>query len=195
MAEVLVRYTELVQDDSGTSYQAQASGALGSDGLWEGWIEFVGGNGRAIRSPRETTQPNRDALLYWAEGLTAAYLEGALRRALHALVEPAERVSVAEASIFSGPASSKSARVSPLPARPVLDPWSTFAQGEGVLRQQLSALSRDHLVAVIDGYALPIEIDGSATDGALADEIVRTVQRLSTGQMEPGKSQHADQRR
>jgi hypothetical protein len=169
MAEVLVRFTERVQDDEGASYQAQASGAVGADGLWEGWIEFVGENGRPLRTPRETTQPNRDALLYWAEGLTATYLEGALRRALNALLEPAARASIAEASIFSGPA-----------VRPVLDPWSTFAQGEGVFRQQLSALSRDHLLAVIDGYALPIEIRASASDRELVEDIVQTVHVLST---------------
>jgi hypothetical protein len=188
MAEVLVRFTEVVQDDSGTSYRAQASGALGADGLWEGWIEFIGESGRALRSPRETTQPNRDAILYWAEGLTAAYLEGALRRAQRALLEPAARASIAEASIFSGPASTKPARVPPQPARPVLDPWSTFAQGEGVLRQQLSALSRDHLLAVIDGYALPIEVKASATDHELVENIVQTMHLLSTRRMEPDES-------
>jgi hypothetical protein len=179
MAEILVRFTELVQDDIGTSYQAQASGAVGSDGHWEGWIEFIGENGLALRSPRETKQPNRDALLYWAQGLTAAYLEGALHRALNALLEPAARVSIAEASIFSGPASTRPARVPPQPVRPVLDPFSTFAQGEGVLRQQLSALSRDHLVAVIDGYILPIEVKASATDRELVDDIVQAVHQLS----------------
>jgi hypothetical protein len=189
MAEVLVRYTELVRNDDGTSYQAQASGALGSDGLWTGWIEFIGESGRAIPSPRETTQPNRDALLYWAEGLTAAYLEGALRRALRALLEPAERVSIAEASIFSGPASTRPASAPPLPARPVLDPWSTFAQGEGVLRQQLSALSRDHLLAVIEGYALPIETKASASDRELVEDIVQTMHLLSTRRMEPDRTQ------
>jgi hypothetical protein len=179
MAEVLVRYTEPVQDGNGPLYQAQASGALGSDGLWEGWIEFIGANGRALRSPRETTQPNRDALVYWAEGLTATYLEGALRRALDALLEPAARVSTTEPSIFSTPASSKSARVAPQAVRPVLDPFSTFAQGESVLRQQLSALSRDHLLAVIDGYALPIEVNALATDHELVDDIVQAVHQLS----------------
>jgi hypothetical protein len=185
MAEALVRFTELVQDNNGVSYRAQASGAVGSDGLWEGWIEFVGKNAEALRSPRETTQPNRDALLYWAEGLTATYLEGALRRALHALVEPVARVSISEASIFSGPASTRPAGAPPQPARPVLDPFSTFAQGEGVLRQQLSALSRDHLLAVIEGYSLPIEGKALATDRELVDEIVQTVYQLSTRPMEP----------
>jgi hypothetical protein len=190
MAEVLVRYTELVRDDDGTSYQAQASGTPGSDGLWTGWIEFIGENGRAIPSPRETTQPNRDALLYWAEGLTAAYLEGALRRALRALLEPTERVSVAEASIFSGPAFARAASVPSVPARPVLDPWSTLAQGEGVLRQQLSALSRDHLLAVIEGYALPIEVKASSTDHELVEDIVQTMHLLSARLMESDESRH-----
>lgn len=179
MAEVLVRFTDLVKDDTGTSFQAQASGAVGSDGLWEGWIEFIGENGRALRSPRETTQPNRDALLYWAEGLSATYLEGALRRALDALLEPVARVSIPEASIFRGPASTRPATVVPQPIHPVLDPLSTFAQGEGVLRQQLSALSRDHLLAIINGYALPIEARASTTDRELVDEIVEAVHQLS----------------
>ena len=190
MAEVLVRFTELVQDDNGASYQAQASGVVGSDGRWDGWIEFIGENGRALRTPRETTQPNRDALLYWAQGLTAAYLEGALRRALDALLEPAARVSIAEASIFSGPASTRPVSVPPHPVWPVLDPFSTFAQGEGVLRQQLSALSRDHLRAVIDGYALPIEVTASVTDRELVDDIVQAVHLLSTLRMEPDETRH-----
>src|SRR5437868_2496779 len=137
MAEVLVRFTELVHDENGASYRAQASGAIESDGLWKGWIEFIGENGDALRSPRETTQPSRDALLYWAEGLTAAYLEGALRRARNALLEPAARVSISDASIFAGPAPAKLTRDPPHPNRAVLDPFSTIAQGEGVLRQQL----------------------------------------------------------
>ena len=36
----------------------------------------------AVRSGRETTQPNLTDLEYWAQGLTPVYLEGALRRAL-----------------------------------------------------------------------------------------------------------------
>jgi hypothetical protein len=178
MAEVLVRFTEPVQDDKGALYQAQASGAPGSDMLWEGWIEFTGENARALRTPRETTQPNRDALLYWAEGLSAAYLEGALHRALDALLVPAARVPIPEASIFSGPA-----------VRPVLDPWSTFAQGESVFRQQLAALSRDHLLAIIDGYALPVDVKASATDRELIDDIVGVMRLLSTRRMEPDESQ------
>src|SRR3954469_5029415 len=127
MAEVLVRFTTSAATVDGVPFTAQAWGSERADGLWEGWIEFAGSDGAHLRTPRETEQPNRDALLYWAEGLTTAYLEGALRRALDTPVRlgtPAAR------------------------ARPhaVLDPFATYLQGEGVLRQQLAALSRDHLI-------------------------------------------------
>ena len=82
MAEVLVKFDVPVTDPSGLRYFPQAMGRERSDGLWEGWIEFVGADeGRSIESGRETTQPNRADLTYWAEGLTVAYLQGALGRA------------------------------------------------------------------------------------------------------------------
>ncbi len=84
MPEVLAQFSEPVLSKDRTSYRAQACGALASDGLWEGWIEFVPvAGGTPVRSPRETTQPNRVDALYWATGLTATYLEGALERALY----------------------------------------------------------------------------------------------------------------
>jgi hypothetical protein len=42
----------------------------------------VGGRGIVRRSAVETTQPNREALAYWASGLEPVYLEGALERAI-----------------------------------------------------------------------------------------------------------------
>ena len=178
MAEVLVRFTESVQSPSGERYAAQACGGVAADGLWEGWIEFVGAAGTAVRSPRETEQPSRDALVYWAEGLTAAYLEGALVRALG--TRPSrERIDEAEASLFSSPARPS---VSPPPLRQhsVLDPFSTYAQGEGVLRRQLLALSRDHLTALIDAYRFDINPDTIVTKEELAERIIRAVQRSSS---------------
>ena len=180
MAEVLVRFTDRVRGDTGALYSAQACGGVASDGLWDGWIEFVGENDVAIRSPRETKQPNRDALVYWAEGLTAAYLEGALRRALDTLADRTVLLRDTEPSIFGEPADPGRAVPRSRGAHPVLDPFATYAQGEGILRQQLSALSRDHLQALIDAYALPVGPRGSTTDRELADEIVDAVRRLAT---------------
>jgi hypothetical protein len=68
-------------------YEARAYGAAIDDVLWEGWVEFVPiDGGPPVRSPRETTQPNRVDTEYWASGLTAVYLEGALIRALVAAI-------------------------------------------------------------------------------------------------------------
>ena len=80
MAEVLVKFTEPVRGSDGTLYSAQACGGIAEDGLWEGWIEFEGG-GNAVRTGRETEQPNMADLTYWAQGLSMVYLEGALARA------------------------------------------------------------------------------------------------------------------
>src|SRR5204862_7824163 len=102
MAEVFVRFAYPVVAKGGTVYRAQACGAPNADGRWEGWIEFLPvGNGPAVRSSRETTQPNRKDTAYWATGLTPVYLEGALERALHPLV----RSSIETPQpVFDGPA-------------------------------------------------------------------------------------------
>jgi hypothetical protein len=85
MPETLVRFDEPISDSRGERYFAQAIGRQrDEDGLWEGGLEFVpvGEAGERILSGRETTQPSRETLLYWAEGLTRVYLMGALERAL-----------------------------------------------------------------------------------------------------------------
>lgn len=83
MAEVLVKFTTSVKSEDGELYMPQACGGIAEDGLWNGWIEFTSERtGEVVRSTRETTQPNRNDLLYWAEGLTEVYLEGSLERAL-----------------------------------------------------------------------------------------------------------------
>jgi hypothetical protein len=83
MSEVLVKFDEPVIDPAGATYFAQAVGAKRPDGRWEGWLEFIGAdeNARSICTDRETTQPNRADLDYWAQGLSMVYLQGALARA------------------------------------------------------------------------------------------------------------------
>src|SRR2546421_657400 len=68
MAEVLAEFSNLIAGEDAV-YQARACGESMTEGGWEGWIEFrpVGG-GPAVRSPRETTQPNHGDLEYWASG-------------------------------------------------------------------------------------------------------------------------------
>jgi hypothetical protein len=92
MSEVLVKFDEPMRDPSGAMFFAQAAEVEREDGLWEGWLEFIGVNDGAgsICSDRETTQPNRADLEYWAQGLTRVYLRGALARA-ESCAEPVQR--------------------------------------------------------------------------------------------------------
>jgi hypothetical protein len=140
MAETLVRFTEAIIGRDGRAYIASACGTRGSDGLWHGWIAFTDGT-VSLRTTQESEQPNRDDLMYWAQGLTYVYLEGALERALEPRVDRAA----------AGLALSVEPNVRPVA---VLDPYSVYRQGEGVLRSQLLALSRDQLNAVIEQYGL-----------------------------------------
>src|SRR4026207_295844 len=87
MAEVLAEYSDVVINQDGKRYMAGGWGARAPSGQWQGWIEFIEmATGHALRSGRETTQPNRIDTVYWATGLTPVYLEGALWRALHPLM-------------------------------------------------------------------------------------------------------------
>ena len=83
MSETLVKFDEAISDSTGARYFVEAMGRQREHGLWEGYLEFLPVNGRTerITSDRETTQPNRDAVDYWAQGLSRVYLSGAIDRA------------------------------------------------------------------------------------------------------------------
>ncbi len=154
MAEVLVEFDAAFPGSDGANYAPRACARLGDDGLWEGWLEFSElDTGAVIRSGRETTQPTRDDVMYWATGLTRVYLEGALERALRPLrvVEP---LRTHEEPTFDGPAPDLEVVDEIAVPRAVLDPFEVYVQGEQVLRQELSALSIDHLRAIVDAYGL-----------------------------------------
>lgn len=151
MAEVLVQFSDPIVASDGGAYVARACGSEMPDGLWQGWIEFLPvGEGNAIRSGRETTQPNRDDALYWATGLTEVYLEGALDRALNPIVRP---VAPAIAPpVFDGPAGGEAPAEAASEA--ILNPFSVYRKGQTLLRNQLAALSPWHLVNIIRAYDL-----------------------------------------
>ena len=82
MTEVILETAQQVESPTGVRYQAQVHGQQRRDGTWEGWIAFVPrpGAGSILRTARETTQPNRQALIYWASGLESVYYDGAFAR-------------------------------------------------------------------------------------------------------------------
>ena len=83
MAELLHEYAPEVTDSRGNRYRVRAMAEARADGDWIGWLEFVpaGSSVATLRTGRETTQPDREKLVYWAAGLEPIYLDGALARA------------------------------------------------------------------------------------------------------------------
>lgn len=180
MAEVLVEFDAVLPGRDGARYTPRACGRVMDDGRWEGWLEFIDvDTTRPIRSMRETTQPNRADLMYWATGLTRVYLEGALDRAL---VGPTivESPIVHTTPAFDGPAPAVVAVEQTVP-RAVLDPFDVYTQGEHVLRQELMALDVDHLRAIIRAFALQGGAGAqSSVPGVLVEYIVAEVRARSS---------------
>ena len=149
MAETLLRYQHPVVAEDGTRYEARACGGPMPGGTWQGWIEFVPFSaGEPVRTPRETTQPNRVDTEYWATGVSAVYLEGALRRALTPVTIT---LPVTPPPLFSGPALTTTGPVESGQAN-VLNPFSVYEKGEALLRKQLGALSTWYLVNIVLAY-------------------------------------------
>ncbi len=83
MAELIQEHSARYLTEDGATYAVQTWGEARADGTWEGWLEFhplAGSGPEPLRTGRETTQPNRDALAYWASGLEPIYFEGAFAR-------------------------------------------------------------------------------------------------------------------
>ena len=173
MAEVVHVFEDAVMLD-GVPYTAQVAGRPEGH-MWEGWVEFVAEDrSDALRTPRETTQPDRAALVYWATGLSPTYLEGALRRALN---PPARRtVAAMPEPLFEAPAPSPAADLFATD-RAVLDPFSVGAKGETLLRNELSALRGWHLRNIARAYHLAdedVDLEG-LSEPALIEVIVAGV--------------------
>ena len=83
MREVIHVMELEVRAPDGRLYRPRVLGEETNLGTWEGWIEFLPvTGGDSLSTDRETTQPNRGDLAYWATGLEPIYFEGALERAL-----------------------------------------------------------------------------------------------------------------
>lgn len=149
MAEIVhVFDTRLVLD--GVPYTAQVA-ARPDRHIWEGWLEFIADDGSDVRrTPRETTQPDRHAIVYWATGLSPTYLEGALQRTLP---PPPVRPQPLPEPAFDAPAPRLPSE-GVVTDRAVLDPFSVGAKGETLLRRELSALAAWHLRNIVRAYGL-----------------------------------------
>lgn len=174
MGETLLEFARPVEAADGTLYQARACGSPMDERTWQGWIEFVPlAAGQALRTPRETTQPNRADIEYWATGLTEIYLQGALRRAL-AGPHVAPRSSAPQPSIFSGPSPAVTTLPDDTGPTSILDPFSVYEKGEALLRRQLRAMSAWHLVNIAREYELT-DLDADALNRLPAAELAELI--------------------
>jgi hypothetical protein len=150
MSERIHTYTHGFDSPSGRHYRVHVHGHGRRDGTWAGWLVFEPDDGgEPIVTGRETTQPNRTDLEYWAGGLEIAYFEGALQRALHAIAryDPYDKLP---SGAHEGAAGT---RERPRP-HAVLNPFAVYLQGHELLRQELRALSADHLRRIARAYYL-----------------------------------------
>lgn len=153
MAEVLTVFEAPITDEEGT-YEARIVGRQAADGMWEGWVEFLpmNGKGEPLVSGVETRQPEHHDLAYWASGVTAVYLEGALQRARKPTTV---RVRVAPLPASDAPAARRTVitEASAAPAA-VLDPFEVGGRNLDILAQELRALNRPRLLNIISAYNL-----------------------------------------
>ncbi|HWC03027.1 MAG TPA: hypothetical protein VHF87_09655 [Methylomirabilota bacterium] len=94
--QLVQQYTAVLRGSSGEQYVARAYMDRQPGGLWEAWLVFFSLTTDAvIATDRETTQGKREHVLYWASGLSATYLQGALERALdlRSEVQTARRIA------------------------------------------------------------------------------------------------------
>lgn len=165
MADVLVRFNTILIAPNGSGWTPRVCGRAREDGSWEGWLEFEPANevAQPLCTSRESVQPNRHDLTYWATGLGQTYLEGALARAIgHAQLPPQPSAERA-------------------PPRPVLNPFDVWAQGEDVLLRQLGALSSARLREIAVGYRFATaETVDAAKDETLLPIIVDGVKNRRT---------------
>ena len=93
MDHTLQYFEKPVTGRDGAEYIVSLFGRSRPHNTWEGWLVFERrDDGRTFSTGIETTQPNSAAILHWAAGLSDAYFEGALERALREKRTPRPRV-------------------------------------------------------------------------------------------------------
>jgi hypothetical protein len=170
MAEVILKYATQLRGRDDRVYGVQACGRERADHTWEGWLEFTPLDGsQPVVSERETTQPNRDDLEYWATGLTDPYLDGAL---LRATTQPKTPPPPPPAGQPASDAPAPHVPPAPAPATSaatpaaVLDPYHVYGEGDEILRGQLHALNATQLRNIVRAYHM-------------SDESVEQLERMS----------------
>lgn len=82
MDRTIVVYASTVDDSGGVAHDVRACAREMDRGAWEAWFELRPRDGGAlVRTPPDTTQPDRASLVRWARGISRDYLKDALAHA------------------------------------------------------------------------------------------------------------------
>ena len=150
MAEMLVEFSDSIADSDGITY-ARAP-AVRNPIMDTGRVDRVRADGRRRRNPfgarNDAAKPDRHSLLgYGADA--GRFCRRALQRALKPLTLRGPRSLGTPA--YSEPAPDINRDP---PHESILNPFSVYRKGEGLLRQQLHAFSAWHLVNIIRAHDL-----------------------------------------
>jgi hypothetical protein len=95
MDTLLQQFETPVAGKDGDRYVVYLYGRSRPGDTWQGWLVFERvRDGSRFSTPVETTQPDAQAVSYWGTGLSSAYFDGALERALHPVVYQPARQSL-----------------------------------------------------------------------------------------------------
>jgi hypothetical protein len=147
-SELIADLPYRVVDGAGQEFYVSVAGEPRDDGRWDAWLEYVPlDDAPPLLTPTETTQPNRAAIVRWADTLSDIYVEGAFERAgaTAADVLPVRRAS---RRVADNAAATRAARED-LP-----DPFGLFEAGPATMRARLGALPRSTLLDVIAAFDL-----------------------------------------
>jgi len=173
VTEVLVYFDEPIFGPDAKGYSARACAREEGDRRWCGWLEFSADGEEWFATPTETVQPNRRDVEYWVTGLTRVYLQGALSRAREVASGGAGRRLPDDLGLRHPNALSTSLASANNRPRTILDPFTVYAQGEGILRAQLSALSQDQLRNISAAFSIESPETASGLDAReLCERIV-----------------------
>lgn len=140
--ETLLQQFETPIVRNGVTYIAYLYGHERTDGTWEGHITFERASDRArFTTPVETTQSNAQAVLYWATGLTDAYFDGALKRAMSS--PPPPRVAPAPPPVVGRDAAVREQRREDL-ERAVLGLFATHGASQLLTQHIFDSLPNSH---------------------------------------------------
>ena len=134
--ELVQQFETPVTGRDNNTYIAYLYARLGSHKTWEGLLTFERtSDGKRFETAVETTQSTRDAVRYWAGGLTQSYFEGALERAMRTAPQPPAQPAPPPLVEFGSNANTRQARLADL-ERQILDMFRKRHQSR-LLAQEL----------------------------------------------------------